>query len=132
MLSAFTWSSNWVVKIFRNRSQASPAALCLLAALAAGTMLGQRQLPEAAGKATMLKVCRGCHDPLSVIGQAHTPEKWGEIVGQMADLGAHGTNDEFNKVTDHLAKFLPPSATTKKINVNKASAKEIESALKPR
>jgi competence ComEA-like helix-hairpin-helix protein len=44
----------------------------------------------------------------------------------MAAVGAQGTEDEFNEIVDYLATYFPK---TPKINVNKATAKDLESGL---
>jgi competence protein ComEA len=88
-----------------------------------------QQLPDGPGKSAVLKVCGGCHGPKQVIGQAHTEEEWGRIVGKMAELGAEGTDDEFNAVVGYLAAHFPKATSSKKVNVNKSSAKDLEAAL---
>ncbi len=65
------------------------------------------QLPDGAGKATMQKVCSGCHAPEIVIGRQDTKEGWERLVGNMAEKGANGTDDEFNTIIDYLAANFP-------------------------
>jgi competence protein ComEA len=103
-----------------------------LASLASLTALSApaQELPDGPGKAVVLKVCAGCHGPKQVLGRAHSAEEWGEIVGKMAELGAEGTDDEFNEVVNYLATNFPPKpAADRKVNVNKASARELETGL---
>lgn len=65
------------------------------------------QLPDGPGKATMQKVCSGCHAPEIVAGRGETKEGWEQIVGDMANKGANGTDDEFNQIIDYLAANFP-------------------------
>src|ERR1700680_454513 len=51
------------------------------------------KLPEGPGKATTQKVCGGCHGAEIVIGRQETQEGWGQIVSEMVDRGAIGTED---------------------------------------
>jgi len=101
----------------------------LLAPAISAQQQQQRELPDGPGKAVTLKVCSGCHGPLRVLGQAHSYEEWGEIVGKMVEEGAVGSDDEFNTVVDYLAAHFPKQAPGAKINVNRAPAGELESAL---
>src|SRR5207302_5785512 len=87
------------------------------------------QLPEGPGKATTQKVCGGCHGAEIVIGRQETQEAWGQIVSEMVDRGATGTEDEIYAVVDYLSKYFSPTSPVIKINVNKVTAKDLEVAL---
>lgn len=89
----------------------------------------QKQLPDGPGKAAAEKVCGNCHGVQIVFGRGHTKDQWTHIVMDMVQRGAEGTEDEFADVVDYLAKYFPPEAAAKKINVNKASADELKQAL---
>jgi competence protein ComEA len=106
----------------------TPVRLSILLAVLAATGAQSQQLPDGAGRAVVLEVCGGCHGPKRVLGQAHTAEEWGQIVGKMVELGAEGTDDEFNEAVNYLAVHFPKSAVGR-ININKASAKELETRL---
>jgi competence protein ComEA len=84
----------------------------------------QERLPAGPGRDTLKKVCSMCHSPENVVGLAKTREDWGAVVGQMASTGAQGTDDEFNQIVDYLATYFP-----KTVNVNKATAKDLEAGL---
>ena len=79
-----------------------PAALFQAGVLALATA-SAAPLPEGPGKATMQKVCSGCHAPEIVTGRRETKETWEQIVGDMVNKGANGTDDEFNQIIDYLA-----------------------------
>lgn len=86
-------------------------AFISIAFLFAGSVAPARanalQLPDGPGKATMQKICSGCHAPEIVVGRHETKETWEQIVSNMADKGANGTDDEFDTIIDYLAKNFP-------------------------
>lgn len=84
--------------------------------LAAGLALGATnpsQLPDGPGKATMQKICSGCHAPEIVVGRHETKDGWEQIVSDMVNKGANGTDDEFNEIIDYLATNFPKKADAK-------------------
>lgn len=90
------------------------AVATLLAILSAARLLAEAdaaQLPEGAGKATVQKVCSGCHAPEIVVGRHETKDGWERIVSSMVDKGANGTDDEFNTIIDYLATHFPQTKT---------------------
>lgn len=94
-----------------------PAALAAFVAAAED----KAQLPEAPGKATMLKVCNNCHGAEIVLGHPRTKEGWDSVVTDMVQRGAEGTDAEFDEVVEYLVKNIKPA----KVNINKATAKLI-------
>src|ERR1700693_1554215 len=105
---------------FINSSAALDAALSITVANA------QEKLPDGPGRETLKRVCGACHSAENVAGMAKTREEWGAVVGEMAADGAQATEAEFNEIVDYLATYFPK---VPKINVNKATAKDLESAL---
>ena len=53
---------------------------------------------------------------------------WSGIVEDMIQRGMKGTDDEFAEIVDYLATHFPKSSAAK-INVNKATVKELASRL---
>lgn len=105
------------------------AALCFLGSPA--TVQAQSiKLPEGAGKATTQKVCGSCHAAELVVGRQEAKETWAAIVDDMIQRGATGTDDEFYEVVDYLATNFSKTSPAIKINVNKATAKDLEGALR--
>jgi competence protein ComEA len=102
------------------------AALAVAATLFITVANAQEKLPNGPGRETMKRVCGACHSAENVAGMAKTREEWGAVVGEMAAAGAQGTEDEFNEIVDYLATYFPK---TPKINMNKATAKDLESGL---
>lgn len=79
------------------------------------------QLPEGPGKATMQKICSGCHAPEIVLGRRDTKEGWAQVVSSMVDRGANGTDDEFNTIIDYLATNFPKDSNAKPSNNSSSS-----------
>jgi len=88
------------------------------------------KLPDGPGKATTQKVCGSCHGAELVLGRQEDREAWGSVVNDMIQRGATGTDDEFYEVVDYLATNFSKTAPVIKINVNKATAKDLEGALR--
>lgn len=101
--------------------------------LSAGLLLAQEQqsFPDGQGKDTFLRICSVCHGPQIVLGRGNTVDGWTQVVLNMVQRGAQGSEEEFGEIVQYLAKNFPPktegSVTT--VNVNKASAEEIKTAL---
>jgi competence ComEA-like helix-hairpin-helix protein len=108
-------------------------------------------MPDGAGKPIVQRACSACHS-VSVVTSKHASQKeWDQVVNQMASRGADLTDDEMDTVIEYLAKnygpldqktappaeaapsssdtAAPPAADTTPVNVNKASAQELESSL---
>ena len=88
------------------------------------------QLPDAPGKAIVQKLCSECHGAEIVLGRPHSEDGWNAIVIDMVQRGAQGTDDEFDEVVRYLTKNIKEGQpTVQKLNINKAPAKAIETAL---
>ena len=105
-------------------SCSSFAALTIAAQQAAATPSAtQDPFPEATGKVALMKVCSNCHSAESVIQTFRTRQEWSEIIDQMARFGAEASDTEFDQILTYLAVHFSP------IRINKATAKDLESAL---
>lgn len=71
------------------------------------------QLPDGPGKATMQKICSGCHAPEIVVGRHETKDGWEQIVSDMVNKGANGTDDEFDQIINYLAANFPKKGDQK-------------------
>ena len=87
-------------------------------------------MPDGPGKATTQKVCGSCHGAELVLGRQEDRDAWGGVVNDMIERGAKGTDDEFYEVVDYLATNFSKTSPVIKINVNKATAKDLEGALR--
>src|SRR5262249_27531434 len=64
------------------------------------------ELPDAAGKATVEKVCSDCHGVSTFASNRMSREEWQGVVGDMVARGATATEAELRTVVDYLAKNL--------------------------
>ena len=86
-------------------------------------------LPEGAGKDILLRACTGCHKAEEFLSYRHTKEDYQAIVQRMGQRGARASSEELDIIADYLAKNFLKVEDPNKINVNKATAKEIETRL---
>jgi competence ComEA-like helix-hairpin-helix protein len=86
------------------------------------------QLPDAPGKDVTVKICGNCHDIDVIAGYHQGKQAWSDMIAQMIEKGAEGTEDEFKTVLDYLVKNFGPN-TQAKVNINKAPASELASQL---
>ncbi len=90
----------------------------------------QKQLPDGPGKDVVERVCSACHGPEIVMGKRLTKDGWTQVVEDMIQRGAQGSDDDFAQIVDYLAaNFSPSSTTAKKVNVNKAPVDELKTGL---
>ena len=100
----------------------------LVVALAFCAASARAQLPEGPGKAQVEKICKQCHELERSIAPRQNREGWQGIIDKMVTLGAEGSEEDFELIVDYLAKNFP-AAEVPKINVNKATAVELEAGL---
>lgn len=98
----------------RIRIAALAAATLGLAAF--GPVLAQAPadaLPEAPGKAVVLRVCTTCHEASQFAYARYSPQGWDKEIAKMQSAGAIMTAEEQLAISDYLAKYLstePPPA----------------------
>lgn len=85
-------------------------------------------LPPGPGHDETLKVCGKCHSAEQAASLRQSRTGWEETVSKMVNMGAEGTDDEYEAILTYLTKNFGPEAP-KPINVNKATPVEIESTL---
>lgn len=113
--------------------------MCFLATILASALLvcspafaKSGDLPEGPGKDVMVRLCGLCHAPDLAIQKGNTRDGWTQVVAEMIARGAQGSDDEFGTVVDYLTTNFPPKGdgkNVKKVNVNKADAPELQTAL---
>lgn len=89
-----------------------PVLIALFFASLSAPALAQddfKQLPEGAGRAETVKVCAQCHSPELVANQRLDEPGWRQLVNQMANNGAQGTDAEFETIIKYLAATFPPN-----------------------
>jgi competence ComEA-like helix-hairpin-helix protein len=121
-----------------------------LGSASAQTTPSASAMPDGTGKPIVQRACSACH-AVTVVTSKHASQKeWDQVVNQMVSRGADLTDDEIDTVIEYLAKnygpldqkatpstdassaadtAAPPAADTTPVNVNKASAQELESSL---
>ena len=82
-----------------------------------------QDLPEGKGKDLVQDICVNCHDLDVVTSERATRQGWTSLLNQMVTRGAVASPEEIQIMVDYLAKNFP------KLNINKATAKEIEAGL---
>ena len=107
----------------------NPYAWPLALAIALIPAAHSADLPEGAGKDILLRACVGCHKVEEFLSYRHTRDEYDAIVQRMAQRGARATSDELPIIADYLARNFPKAEDPNKININKASAKVIETGL---
>jgi competence protein ComEA len=85
------------------------------------------RLPDGPGKDTLIRVCGKCHSPMNVIANGQSKEGWEAEITKMAGLGATASDEEFTDILEYVTKNFP--AATAKVNINKATAAELEAQL---
>ena len=82
-------------------------------------------LPDGQGKETFVMLCSMCHSPTAVIGKQGTNQWWQAKVTEMLQEVTDVPDSDVDAIIAYLAKNFP----VVKINVNKASAKDLETGL---
>ncbi len=102
-----------------NWSRFAGLAGAFLASIAAA-----QNLPDGPGKELVETICSECHEPTRVIGQQRTKADWQLKVTEMLQEDQDVTQIERDTIINYLAAHFP-----KKVNVNQAAAKELETGL---
>lgn len=95
--------------------------------------IAQSTLPDGAGKQAVQEACSVCHGLNYLVRWKRTLGEWRDVVNNMVALGAPMiSTEEIEAAIQYLAKNLgssTPLSGPHKINVNRASPKELETAL---
>ncbi len=86
------------------------------------------QLPEGPGKEQTERICKQCHELERSIAPRQNREGWKGTIDKMVTLGTDAPEQDLDLILDYLAKNFP-APELPKINVNKATAIELESGL---
>ncbi len=74
--------------------------------------------------AVYTRTCSLCHDAQRILSNRRTRDQWSEVIDKMVERGAQGSDDDFNAVLEYLVSHYG------RINVNRGSAKDLETVLK--
>ncbi len=101
--------------------------LVCAATLFAGMAWGQ--FPDLPGKDLTLKMCSNCHEPERAQSLHQDKDSWDATISAMVSRGMEvKSDDDYNTVLNYLSKAFPAEAP-KPLNINSASAIDMESAL---
>ena len=87
-----------------------------------------QELPDGPGRDETIKMCKQCHEMARSVSLRQDRDGWTTTMNKMVAYGMKGAPEEFAVVLDYLAKHFPAEAVPR-VNVNKASAIELESGL---
>ena len=96
----------------------------LFVALAASA----QQLPDGPGRAELEKMCKQCHELARSISLRQDRDGWGNTMSKMVAFGMKANDRDLALVIDYLVKNYP-AEDVPRVNVNKATAIELESGL---
>jgi competence protein ComEA len=99
----------------------SISAACIAAVVLAAP---QDDLPEGKGKDVLQRMCSNCHGLDQVTAARYSKKFWGSVVDDMVSRGAEGSENDVNLVIGYLSRNFG-----KPVNINTATAKEIETDL---
>jgi len=102
------------------------AALVVLALM--GARLAPAQLPDGPGRNETVRLCSQCHAAEVVMSVAQNRAGWAATLRKMSALGAKGTDEDFRAALEYLAAHFPAQEVPR-INLNSATAIELESGL---
>jgi competence protein ComEA len=97
------------------------AALVLTASMPAQEVV----LPDGKAKTLIQNTCSECHGLETVVSTALTSEKWRTTVVKMVKKGATLSPEEIDTVVDYLTIYF----AQEKVNINKASAQDMQTNL---
>jgi competence protein ComEA len=83
-------------------------------------------LPDGKAKSLVQDTCTECHGLETVVATGMSSTEWRDTVKQMVRRGAALKPDQIDTVVDYLSVYFG----AEKINVNTASAQELQNALK--
>ena len=86
------------------------------------------QMPDGPGKQETQRICSQCHELERSISLHQDRDGWKTTMNKMVALGAEGTEQDFQMVFEYLVRNYPAEQVPK-VNVNTATAIELESGL---
>jgi mono/diheme cytochrome c family protein len=77
------------------------------AAAAAAPADDYPSLPAGTGRDVTVRICAQCHSPEVVAHQNLDAQGWKDLVNQMANNGANGTDADFDTISKYLTAAFP-------------------------
>jgi competence protein ComEA len=87
-----------------------------------------QQLPDGPGRPELEKMCKQCHELARSISVRQDRDGWSNTMSKMVAFGMKANEHDMNLVIDYLVKNFP-AEDVPRINVNTATAIELESGL---
>ena len=87
-----------------------------------------RPMPDGPGKEEATKLCKGCHELEKSFSVRQDKAGWQQTLDKMVSYGLKAKDEDLNLVLEYVAKNYPADDVPK-LNVNKADAIDLESAL---
>ncbi len=81
-------------------------------------------LPQGNGKEVFVRMCVNCHGPEQITSEKNSRKRWREVVDNMIDRGAEGSDEDAAVVVSYLTRNFG-----KPVNINTATAQEIQNGL---
>ena len=100
----------------------------VICALFCASIVIAQQIPDGPGRAEMEKMCKGCHEVARSVAPRQDRAGWNQTMTKMVAYGMKAGEKEYALVLDYLSKSFP-AEDMPRINVNKATAIELESGL---
>jgi len=100
-------------------------AILFVATLLCAPAFAQSILPEGKAKPVIENNCVSCHELDQVVNSRMTALEWKKTVNRMVLKGAELTPDQIDLVATYLASYF----VDEKVNVNTATADQIEATL---
>jgi competence protein ComEA len=88
-----------------------------------------QSLPEGQGKELVEVICSSCHSTERIAAKRWTKPQWQDKVLEMLQEETDVTQAEKDRIVEYLAKSFPAQIDIKKINVNNAAAKDLETGM---
>lgn len=101
-------------------------AAAMTAAVVAGAWA--QTLPPGPGEAETERMCKQCHELARVTSLHQDRDAWNATMAKMKAYGMKASDEDYALVLDYLSKNFPAAAVSK-VNVNTATAIELESGL---
>jgi competence protein ComEA len=105
---------------------ANIALAAVLFGLFTGVSWGQ--FPDGDGKDLTVKTCSGCHEPERAASLRQDKDGWAATIESMKSQGLTISDTDYPVVLNYLSMAFPANAV-KPLNINTASAIDLESAL---
>ncbi len=85
----------------------------MMALLSAASLASAAVLPDGPGKAETTRLCGKCHTLDQAISLRQGQAGWEETITKMLNLGAQGSDEDFNTVLRYLVKYYGASSGTR-------------------